>query len=105
MDNKRARHFPERNIIRQSPTGTKSKSIATIQLQVSNPYGIACFTDLADEMQKRFNVEKNEKNRLYAYLMYRGLASDYAEFIRYNHSDNLHETCLNHLELFVTNEN
>jgi len=77
-------------------------SVATIQLQVSNPYSIACFDDFIAEATRRFEVEKNEKNRLYSFLISQGLLDVYAEFIRYNKSDDWHDTCLRQLELSVT---
>lgn len=40
----------------------KKKSMATIELECSNPYSIPVFEDFVNEIQKRFDVEKNAKN-------------------------------------------
>ena len=80
-------------------------SNATLTLQVSNPHSIVCFSDLAVEMQKHFDVEKNAKNKAYAFILSCGLLTQFDEFCRFNHSDNWHDTCLRQLELLVTNEN
>ena len=80
-------------------------SNATLALQVSNPYGIVCFTDLSTEMQKYFDVEMNAKNKAYSYITSKGLLNDFAAWSRENRSDDWHNTCLKQLELLVTNEN
>jgi len=80
-------------------------STATFSLQVSNPYGTVCFSDMTAEMQRRFDVEKNAKNQAYAFILYRGLLARFGEFCRSNHSDDWHDTCLRILELSVADEN
>lgn len=55
-------------------------SIATIQLPVSNPYSIPCFEDFIDEARKRFDAEKNAKNKAYSFILSRGLLSEFTEY-------------------------
>ena len=80
-------------------------SRATLALQVSNPYGIVCFPDLAAEMQKQYDVEKNAKNKAYSFILSSGLLNRFAEYCRSNYSDDWHDTCLRQLELLVTSKN
>ena len=70
------------------------KSMATIQLHVSNPYGIVCFADLSAEMQKHFDVEKNEKNMLYAFILALNLSDEFQKFKKEFSGVNPHELCL-----------
>ena len=81
------------------------KSSATLALQVSNPYGVVCFEDLATEMQKHFNVEKDAKNKTYSYILSKGLLKDFSIWQRGNNYDNPHEACLRHIELLTPHEN
>jgi hypothetical protein len=83
-------------------TGT---SIATLTLQVSNPHGIVRLTDLAAEMQKHFDEEKNAKNKAYAFILASGMFTQFAEFCQAAHSDDWHATCMKQLELLVTEQN
>jgi len=58
-----------------------TKKTATIQLPIqSNEYGIPCIGDFLDEVQRRFDVEKNIKNNLYAFILERGLFSQLKEY-------------------------
>ncbi|KAA6321970.1 hypothetical protein EZS27_028442 [termite gut metagenome] len=75
-------------------TGTKSGSVATIQLQCSNPYSIPCFEDFINEAQKHFNVEKNAKNEAYAFILSMGLLDEFAQFSKYFHSEDMHKLCI-----------
>jgi hypothetical protein len=58
-----------------------TKKTATIQLPIqSNEYGIPCIEDFLDEVQRRFDVEKNIKNNLYAFILERGLFNELKEY-------------------------
>ena len=58
-----------------------TKKTATIQLPIqSNEYGIPCIGDFLDEAQRRFDVEKNIKNNLYAFILERGLFNELKEY-------------------------
>jgi len=81
------------------------KSSATIALQVSNPYSIVCFEDLATEMQRHFDVEKNAKNKAYSYILSKGLLKDFSIWSRGNNYNDPHEACLRHIELLAPHEN
>jgi hypothetical protein len=74
-------------------TGT---STATLSLQVSNPYSIVCFADLVREVQRVYDVEKDAKNSLFAFILSRGLLEEYKEFMRVP-CDDYHKSCLTHL--------
>ena len=75
-------------------TYESSTSSATLTLQVSNPYGIVCHTDLLQVLQSHFDVEKNAKNKAYSYILSNGLMNDFAVWSRKSRSDNWHDTCL-----------
>ena len=66
----------------RTSTSAHDTSIATIQLPVSNPYSIPCFEDFIDEACKRFEAEKNAKNKAYAFIISRGLLSEFTEYSR-----------------------
>lgn len=58
-----------------------TKKTVTIQLPIqSNEYGIPCIGDFLDEVQRRFDVEKNIKNNLYAFILERGLFNELKEY-------------------------
>jgi hypothetical protein len=60
-----------------------TKKTATIQLPIqSNEHGIPCIEDFLNEVQRRFDVEKNIKNNLYAFIMEHGLFNELKEFSR-----------------------
>ena len=90
---------------RNRPIHETDTSNATLPLQVSNPYSIVCFADLATEMQKHFDVEKNAKNKAYAFILSCGLLHRFAEFCRSDYSDDWHDTCSRQIELLVTCDN
>ena len=64
----------------RTSTSAHDTSIATVQLPVSNPYSIPCFEDFIDEARRHFEVEKNAKNEAYAFILSRGLLSEFTEF-------------------------
>lgn len=66
----------------RTSTSAHDTSIATIQLPVSNPYSIPCFEDFIDEARRHFEVEMNAKNKAYAFILSRGLLSEFTEFSR-----------------------
>ena len=73
----------------------ESGSDATQKLQVSPD--TVCFSDLVAEMQKHFDIEKNAKNKAYAFILACGLFSQFAKFCQHCHSDDWHDTCLKQL--------
>ena len=68
--------------------------VATIQLQETNPYQVACFKDFLTEALRRFEVEKNEKNRLYAFILGRGLLPQYADYCSNMKVADPHAACM-----------
>jgi hypothetical protein len=55
----------------------------TIQLPIqSNDYGIPCVEDFLAEVQRHFDVEKNIKNNLYAFILDRGLFNELKDYSR-----------------------
>lgn len=49
---------------------------ATIQLPISNDYGVPILSDFFAEVQRRFDVEMNIKNNLYAFIFEKGLGDE-----------------------------
>ncbi len=72
----------------RTSTCAHDTSIATVKLPVSNPYSIPCFEDFIDEARKRFEAEKNAKNKAYAFILSRGLLSEFTEYSRAYSGDN-----------------
>lgn len=72
----------------------RNERTVTITLPVSNEFGIVCIEDLFAEAQRHFDVEKNEKNRLYAFLYAFKMMDEYSEFCRTVQSDDWHLTAL-----------
>ena len=59
-----------------------AKSV-TIQLPIqSNPYGIPLIADYFAEIQRMYDVEKNIKNNLYAFILELGLFNELKEYSR-----------------------
>ena len=59
---------------------TSVRQSATIQLPISNNHGIPVLADFLTEVQRRFDVEKNIKNNLYAFIMEHGLFNELREY-------------------------
>lgn len=53
---------------------------ATIKLPIANSHGIPVFSDFLAEVQRRFDVEKNIKNNLYAFIIQQGLMDEYTKY-------------------------
>ena len=60
----------------------KKKGMATIELECSNSYSIPVFEDFVNEIQKRFDVEKNAKNEAYSFIIQMGLIDQFRDFVR-----------------------
>ncbi|KAA6335661.1 hypothetical protein EZS27_016134 [termite gut metagenome] len=73
--------------------GTTSGSMATEWLPCSNPYSIPCFEDFIAEAQRRFNVEKNAKDKANAFILSMGLLDEFAQFSKDFHSDDMNKLC------------
>ena len=55
----------------------------TIEIPIiSNEYGIVCFEDVMMELFRRFEVEKNAKNKCYNFIHRHGHFDAYREFDR-----------------------
>ena len=74
-------------------TGT---STATLTLQVSNPHGIVCFTDVLMELFRMHEVEKNAKNEAYHFILSHGHFDQYHEFNRRHQGKDInhHDECI-----------
>lgn len=55
----------------------KSVSIATIQLQCSNPYSIPSFSDILNECKRKFDEETVLKNEAYSFIASKGLFKEF----------------------------
>lgn len=98
--------MPTNNEIREgkkcSNTRTTSShetatSVATIQLQCSNPYSIPTFEDFLNQLHKEFEIEKNCKNQAYYFILSSNLFDEFAEFCKNYHSGDPHKDCLESL--------
>lgn len=80
------------------------KKTATIELPVTNDFGIADFSDHLNELQRRFNVERNIKNRLYSFILSNGLGKELHKLERETDlsATDAHSDCINYL---FTSEN
>lgn len=65
---------------KEKSNAIRVKKSATIQLPVSNKHGIPVLEDFLSEIQRRFDVEKNIKNNLYAFIMERGLFDELRDY-------------------------
>ena len=75
----------------------KKKSMATIELECSNPYSIPVFEDFVNEIQKRFDVEKNAKNEAYSFIIQMGLIDQFRDFVRNYKGIDHHQACVDML--------
>ena len=72
----------------------KKKSMATIEIECSNPYSIPVFEDFVNEIQKRFDVEKNAKNEAYSFIIQMGLMDQFRDFVNNYKGIDHHEACV-----------
>ena len=85
---------------------TKTVSVATVQLQCSNPYSIPTFEDFINEAARRFEIECDAKNRAYSFILSRGLLNEFSKFSQMgSYSDNPHTDCIAQLKLLIPDEN
>lgn len=61
---------------------------ATVELPISHDHGVPVLQDFLAEVQRQYNLEKNIKNNLYAFIIQEGL---YSKFRSYHQ---LHDTNL-----------
>lgn len=65
---------------RKRESRTSRVRTATIQLPVENSHGIPVLSDFLAEVQRRFDVEMNIKNNLYAFILSKGLLDELKEY-------------------------
>ena len=58
------------------------KKIATVEIECSNSHLIPTFSDFLNELQKRFDIEKDCKNEAYSFIIANGLYEDFREFCK-----------------------
>jgi len=68
------------NTRKRESNATGVKKSATIQLPVPDNHRIPISEDLLAEIQRRFDVEKNIKNNLYAFIIEQGLFKELREY-------------------------
>lgn len=73
------------------------QSTATIRMRCSNPYSIPVFEDFMAECQRRFDTEREAKNKAYYFIMSKGLDEDFREFCKEHDSRDSYKDCVNHL--------
>ena len=78
--------------------------LATLTLQVPDPYSIVNFEDLAVEIKKHFNVEMNEKNTAYYFILSNGLLDDFVGWSKKNRPNDPHWDCVNYLMCQIKNK-
>lgn len=76
----------------------KRKSMATVELECSNPYSTPVFEDFVNEIQRRFDVEKNSKNRAYAFITEMGLIDEFKDFSSHYKGIDHHGACVDMLQ-------
>lgn len=73
------------------------QSTATIRMRCSNPYSIPVFEDFMAECQRRFDTEREAKNKAYYFIMSKGLSEDFREFCKEHDSRDSHKDCVDYL--------
>ena len=76
----------------------KRKSMATVKMECSNPYSTPVFEDFVNEIQRRFDVEKNAKNEAYSFITEMGLIDQFRDFSRHYKGIDHHEACVDMLQ-------
>ena len=82
---------------RTDKKGSNGKATSQSNTYTLEIPGYQSFSDILAIIQDRFNIEKNEKNRAYHFILSRGLYDDYAEFCRTQSSDDPHGDILSML--------
>lgn len=81
--------------MKTTQTSALSSRTATIQLPVSEAHGRPVLSDFFQEIQRRFDVEKDIKNAAYSFLAQKGLLR---EFNNFYHSDTYRDDLVGRIE-------
>lgn len=76
----------------------KTRSVAKVNIECSNPYSIPVFEDFINEAKRRFEIEKDEKNKAYAFIMQMGLTKQFADFSSHYGGIDFHQACTDMIE-------
>lgn len=59
--------------------------------------GTITFSSLMEEALSQFNVEKDAKNKAYAFILSRGLLNDFKSYCEAHHGDDHHSAAISYL--------
>ena len=59
----------------------KTRSVAKVEIECSNPYSIPDFEDFIREIQKQYDVERNAKNKAYSFIIQMGLMKEFNDYV------------------------
>jgi len=90
-----------------TPASEKGNKTVTVQLPISNEHGFPVLADYLAKVEQMFNLEKNIKNSLYAFISSMGLDDklrEYAEKYPLSSPDG-HQRAINNLFINNTSKN
>lgn len=71
---------------------------ATLTIPVNNDHDIVRFGDILMEAQRMFDVEKDEKNKAYSFIVNCGRFDEYKRFHADHSGRDHHADCVNYVE-------
>jgi hypothetical protein len=77
-------------------------NMITVTIPSENSHGIPVFKDFMAEAQRRFQVECDEKNKAYSFILSTGRLSEFSQFCISTKGINHHGNCVNYLELTIS---
>lgn len=75
----------------------KKKNVTPVEIECSNTHSTLVFSDFLNEVQKRFDIEKEAKNELYSFIIQMGLLDQFREFSQHYKGVNHHAACIDML--------
>lgn len=77
----------------------KTRSVAKVEIECSNPYSIPLFEDFVSEIQRKFDIEKNAKDEAYSFIIQMGLLEQFKDFAKHYKGINHYDACLDMLSV------
>jgi hypothetical protein len=85
--------------MKRSTESKTAGNTVTVTIPCSNPNSIATFDDFFNEAKRRCDVEKDEKNKAYHFILSKGLLNEFDDFCQLTRGLNHHECCVDLLGL------
>ena len=89
----------------KSKKSTPNETMTTVTIPCSNPYSIPVFEDFMREAQRRFQIEKDAKNKAYSFILSAGHLSEFDEYCKLQKGTNHFDNCIDQLGMYSATPN